>query len=648
MGRNPAVGAVLFVVLVAFSLPAGGIVAADETADDDIPEPADEIHVNEDGDAVLIYQEESDENVTGEIGFDVAEDILYTFMVDENGPDDIEGDLGVDVDAESFAGAADVNAPAPEDVHELNLSLDGEQTADEAWAEAHLEMVVAADSDDMDGELSSMATEGTTIETAGSVSISADSVASQGTASVDPADVENDAFFDVTMTGTETGIDIDVVQQETVPDDDVEAWDTEENATETLQFLFDDGTAEELGGGVEITVDSHEFDDETNELDIEYSVEYEDVREGLGEMLAHMIAEDEELDLTEEQAERLADDLVGIDIETVQVTFDADATEETVTTDWTVDIQNLSPVIETTFDIAEESSENFDSEFEEARDRFDAADASDYEQTVAWDVSVDEMENTVAAAGSLSYDTENRAAYTDELDARDIEHADVTYGLNAAIDEETDRIQVDGSLTMQGDALLDRTLDSAVDALREDPEADEDAIDMLEAIQAADLDRAKMDASLQDGTVTVEAGASFDDISAFSDAVGEDFGDESIAHLYGDIDTNDETVYVYVHDLVDEDATEDDVRELAIADENTAVYMPGDDGWQSLDEFPRLDLQVAADYLDVELSDEEDDPTPTPTPEDDDDDFVGEDGAGFGVVAALLAMITGLLLARRQ
>lgn len=607
--------------------------------------PADEVYVTDSGDAVLVYKEDSTPNTTGEYGFDVAENLLYTFMAEENATTGAaEGTLGLEVDPETFVADGHLQAPAPPDTQTLDLSVTGEHTDDTATANASFDVVIQNTTDDLDTQMAQMTNEGTALSTAGNLSLTSDRVASNGTAEVTNVHIENDSYFAATLTGTTTGFTLDVEQHETVNESEVGLWNTTENANRTLHELFANGTAEQFNGSADVTLvdGNHQFHESNNSLAMAYTVEFTDVREGMGEQLATELANADQLN--ESQANELANAATDIDVQSIAVEMDADADAGTVTSSWTVDVQNLGPVTDTVLNISQANTDGFDAELQEARDRFDAAESSGYAQTVAWDVSIEETTDTTAFSGTLDYDTANRAAYTDALATRGIETDNLEYELNAQLLEQTDELEVNASVTVEGKNLLDRALDSAISTLRNNPDTNDDVASLFDAVDAADLQQAKVDVSVRDRTVEFQSGAKFENISEFQSVMSNEFGGQQVAHLYGDINTEGENQYVYLADAVGENASEEEVRALDVVDDNTTVNLPGE-GWNESD-LPRLNTTKGNAYLGIQDDDGSDGGDDGDSG--DDNEFISDDGDGFGAAIALISLLIAALMARRR
>jgi len=449
------------------------------------------------------------------------------------------------------------------------------------------------------------------ISTEGSATVTADSVELVNSMSLSGGNVFNDEVFDVAVEGTDGDYTVDVTEQRVLSDWQVDRWDTEASATDTIENSFSHYETE-LGATVVVQVNHHSFDETTNELDIEYTVDIVGIEQ---DSLAELLAEDE--GLTSAQADSVADAVLGVNVNTLSMSITADATANSIETVWTVDIQNVEPVAQTTFDIAEAEADN-DAEIEmiqEARDRFDSASATDYTHLATWDLAFSASSDTATVEATVSYDTENRAAYVDDLIASGVvdDVPEVEFEVVSELTTD-DNVHVTASVTAENEDLVDNALDAAIASIRADDTADDDAADLFEMVQSADLETARMDVSVSDGHSTIEAGGQFEDVSEFSDSLGDGLGDGTVSHLYGKFDQTEETGTVYIDDLIDEDITEDAVRDTPTVGDDTTVYLPDD--WNEDDtELPRFDLQQAADFLDTDVDDDIEDTPDEPTDE---------------------------------
>ena len=214
----------------------------------------------------------------------------------------------------------------------------------------------------------------------------------------------------------------------------------------------------------------------------------------------------------------------------------------------------------------------------------------------------------------------------------------------------------------------EQLVDSAISELSDTAEQggeDESAIEAFQSLENAEFKVAKADMMFNRDRVEVRAAAQFDSLGEFQNSLDQLPEGTTIRQVYGEGDGDGTTTYVYVEGL---DMSDEELRETELADEDTTIHAPGE--WDR--SFPVMDVQSTADYLGVDVetnnpvaggtgtdtsTDMPGDDTPTDMPGDDTaTDMPGNDtptdsegfGPGFGAFAALLALLAGALLARRD
>ena len=205
---------------------------------------------------------------------------------------------------------------------------------------------------------------------------------------------------------------------------------------------------------------------------------------------------------------------------------------------------------------------------------------------------------------------------------------------------------------MSNEDLLDDALVALSQEMEEDPTVDEETLVFWDAFADADLQIAGIDIDIGDGTTTVTAAASFDDLSVFEEVFADEFHGLSVVHIYGDL-SSDGASYVYATEVFDPDADETDIREHPLIDDSTEIHFV-----ETLEDLPHFDVQTAGDFLDIDVSSFE---PPTVDAEDeeiegtDDDaddmaDDVPDDDSlpGFGVIAAFIAFLLSLAYIGRR
>ncbi|WP_238593248.1 hypothetical protein [Natronobacterium lacisalsi] len=621
----------------------------------DALEPADELYLEDDGSGVLVYTEDTDDEIDEmKLGADVGEGLAHILVSGEHdGEEDVEGEMSAVLEDDRFTADGALTMEQPPELEELDVEIVGKQTEETSEFDADVYALIGTE----DGGIQQVSTAGTgavqtqtqaqqqrlfeSASTSGDIEVTGDTFSSSGTVDVDfgtapMSDSPDETFaFDLSQTGT--GYEIEVTERETVFNsmfaDPVEEWETEAKAKATLEEQYA-GTADELGGEVTVEIDDHEFKEidqqrDTYLKDVEYTVTYEGIEDGLEDALAEELADDPSTDLSDDDAERIAGQLTEIEIETVE--FDMTTGDEALEAAWNVEIAEYAPVMEAMMEISEatiddEQENAFDDEFEDVDEMLAAQQAADLRTTVEWDVNVAYTDdNRIELEATATGDTENYDAYTDELADRGIDVGDqeTTFEFNAYTED--GEINVDGNVEVGMDDLAEEFLTSVTTAMQD--ESDELG-NFASTLEDSELEIAKVDVDVDSETVELEAGAKFEDTeSLIEDGV---LGDNvAVTQIVGENDDDAEEVatYVYVQDLeTDEEMSEDELTELGLVDDDTEVYEPGEGDR----DFPEMDTEAAANYLGVDLEGED-----------------GMPGFGFGAAIAALGAVLAVLIARR-
>lgn len=592
----------------------------------DEADPADEVFLDENGDAVLVYEADSDDDATGEFGLDVAESVAYALITDDM-EEDVDAAFSMEFDGDRAESSGSLVTDRPADISDLSMDVTGEQTQETNEFDADLEMVLDTGSGAGAGFTQASAS-GQTVSSADEFSTDGEfSATMMGSASA------SDVGLDLEITEADGGYTLDVRQQDHFSQYQADNWRTEADAQQTLEAEFSDVEAD-LGGDATVTIHSHEFQEDDmggGHLDVTYTVELENVKDGLESTVADELAADSELDLEQDEAEQLASDLLAAEIDTLDVSYLMSG--DTVEGAWDVTLTELDSTVFAALDLVESAGgmndeTAFDSD--EYADMYEAQAESDLVQTSEWELTFTQDDTQATFSMDVSSDAENWEAYTTALAERDIESSEFT--MNAHAETVDDEIEMEMGLEVTQEDFLENAISAVIENLEDDPTADDEAIEFMAAFDEADLELAKFDLDMDDGTVEMEMGAKFDDFTAFEAHLEDAFHGHSIAHVYA----NDDAGYVYVTELVDADATEDDVRALEGVDDETVVHMPGE--WD--DEHPRLDMQQVTEYLGLDADDEDSD--------EEIDDGEDDGSPGFGVAVALVAILSTMLLLRRN
>lgn len=620
-------------------------------------ETADDIYRYENGSAILVYEDESArEDVSpAEFGADVSSGLLELLVVAETGTDqDVTGEFGLEITPEMVSGDGEFGLQSPEAIEDLDASVSGTLTPEQSTAEFSLDMTAGAGS------------RGPQVDSNGEIVIAPDSFGMDAEFAGQniPGSVGTTAEKSqgIRMTEVGNGYEIAFSQERPVPEARRSAWNTTDAAQETVTRQYQT-LANQFGGSAAVRIDSHEYSAVSNgsdRLDIEFTVTLSDIKTGVVEELIRQVSASGNVEFT--AAERSALKQGFLDLTLEQLAVAQNQSESGRDGFVNAEFTNYQAPLLTYLDaFASEDGPINESDVETLRQQLDARGAADLEQTVAWDATVEAVDaSTTRAQVDITYDTTNWDAYTDELADRGMPYeTDIRFDGSA---ETTDgSIEMAMSFDVTQAQLVDSALGELSDTAEQQSE-DESAVEAVRSLEDAEFQVAKADLVFHRDRVEVRAAAEFDDIAAFENAVDELPADMSIRQIYGEGDENTTSTYIYVEGL---GMSENELRQTDLADDETTIHAPGQ--WDR--SFPVLDVQSTADYLgvDVEVNNPPHTPgsgggTETETPNS--TDGIPTDtptltvadtprqssgfGPGPGAIAALLALLTGALLARRD
>lgn len=617
----------------------GGVDQA--TADD--PDTADEVYVEENGDAVLVYEEDHEDDfeeenasLSGDFGFDASTGLLHLFYEGEfadlvNDTDDEPewtGDASVRMTPDLVSGDVDVAGDAPEEIEDFSATIDHTQTHSTYESETDFSMTVEADneSDEMNaaGLYSSVefetdtTTSSSTFESSGTMTTVYEEDAMFGAAA------DNEELLDVSLTETDGDYDLSVTEETTITEWQKDRWDTREDAAETLESRYN-GMAMQFGGTMDFTLESYEFEEgenETHSVAVEYDVTFSGVKEQVSKMLAEELADDQELDLSEAEAQSIADSIAALQIERLEFSSETDGLEESV--EWDVEIDNYDEFVLGLLKISESIDELDDQmadQLDEARDLLDAQREADLVQTSSVEFSIETADEETTVEFSSESSADNWDDYVDEAQDRGLGEYLTETTTDLEIETVDDNLEIAGSFEIEHEGMLEMYLDDVIEQAENDPTLDDEFIESIESFQQTEFEAAKAGVSLSETTFTVESAAQFGNLSA------PETEGLTITAIHGETEADTTTMYVSVSEFVGEDPSEDEVRSSEHVDEDTEVYMPGEGDR----DFPETDVDSVSEFL------EEEDDSPLP---------VGTTGIAVGAVA-VLAVIGGAVAFRR-
>jgi PGF-CTERM protein len=662
---NRRVTALLFAVLVVASTAVAGVGAAsapgtggapaslaqedEEATNNSTFDPADEVYVKENGDAVFVYTNETDgapEQL--EFGLDVSEGLMHALIVNQSNTSEFNGSFegSAVMGPDSLTGDATLETMRPESVESLTFDLDGEQTDENAQFDLVLDTTLTSREAPAVSLVESA-------ETSGTVTMGSSQLTSAGEAHATMSSpLGQDTLHDFSVRETDGDYTVTAEQSYIVYDYYKERWNTSERAKATLEEQYS-SLALSLGGESDVTLDSYSFSESSAEgtyrLEIAYTVEYTGIDAGLERTLADSLVESEEYNLTEAEAEEIAAQVTELNIDEASARYQLEDTQFDASYSVTISNYDEAPLaflkIANNMDL---ENGNASINVEELRAQLEAQQAADLTRTYEWEGSLTQPSTEETSVSfSLRYRTENWDDYVDELESRDIDPASVTYEAHAAT--EGDRIVADMAVEMEqedfvkdaADQMLELTKPAEGEELTEDQRQSRQ---LIRAFKESDFQKARMDVSFADGQVRIEAGADFEDLAAFRDVLSATEGLPKVTQVVGRTEGDTTSAYVYARGAFAENATEDEVRQSILVDSETTVHLPGE--WDRT--FPEMDRTGAAEYLGVTYE------TATPTPEPGgasggaDGGQTDGSGPGFGAVAAVVALIAAALLVRKE
>lgn len=651
MSRVKVIGAVLLALLLVLSngavaVGSGGAPSVDaQTATDS--SAADEVFVAENGDVVLVSETEQGTNapatggefdtaageqldVAGDFGFDVESGLVHLFFegdfadsIEDGDELETTGDASIEVTPDSIAGSADITADQPEEIEDLSVDVDHEQTRSSYDSSSSISLTVE-DEEASDASVS-FESEST---------VSASSFESTGLMTVEESteadgDQESqDELYDLSLTENDGTYTLDVTEERPVMDTQWERqnWETEEDAIESLEGQFN-AMAVELGGTATVDLQSYEFEkgDEYHDLALEYEVTLENVKDQVAEMLAGELENDQELDLSEAEAQSIADSISALEVDTLDLTVETSGGEQTV--EWDVAIDNYDELVLGLFEISEsipDIDDEMAEQLDESRELLEAQGAADLTQTSSIDFSMETEDGLTSLEFESESDAENWGDYVDEVEDRGLGEYIVESSYEAEADIDDEELTTDFSFEVVQEGALDTAIEDAIAAAEEDPAADEEVVDALASFQDVEFESAKANATLTDTSVSGMTAAQFGNLTA------PEMDGLEITGMHGETDGDTTTVYVSVADYVGEDPTESEVREQDEVNEDTVVHMPGE--WDDED-LPQTDVESLTQYL---------------SEDEDDSSLVPGGTAGIAAVGVLAVAVIGGAVAYRR
>ena len=654
MGYRTKFGALLFALLLVTSSGAVAIGAASPAADGTDIDEADEVHVDDDGNAVLVYVDEDEEfdgTAVGEFGIDTQAGLLYFLYTGETDEElGLTGEMEATMDPDEVTSWGEFAADRPEELVELDADVDYTQTRELSEANAEATLIVEEEEPDpMAQEMS--------FDLEADMEATASTFTSSGSASMDAGmDMGMDGmeeYLELTFAEVDDGYDLEVAERQLIFEWEEANWETEEDAKTTLENQYVE-TAMGLGGTADVTLEEYEYEetDAGDFVTLEYTVEFEGIKEQVTEMFAQELAADPEVDLTEQEAQAIADRIAELHVEEIYVSTHTSGMDTAV--EWDAEIENYDELLLGFVELAESVDELDDGladEYDDIGEMLEAQADAGLVQEAWMELSVDVDGERTTADFEAASTADNWEAYVDELEDRGLmEHAaETTFGFTA--DTVGDEVQLAFDFESVQEEWLELALDEMLLLAEQDPEIDDEMVDAIESFREASFETASLSLSFDDDVVDVDASAQFDDLTAFEGFPFETDEGFLVTDVEGEIHDGTAVMKVSATDFVGENPSEDDVRASDVVGDETVVHM-------GVADLADVDLGQAmtegddgdADDGDADDGDDADDAGADDGDADDGDadDATDDDIPGFGVAAALAALAGALIALRRR
>lgn len=623
-GKRYSAALAALLLLIAGVGPAVGAVAVDAGegvqhshdapggADWNETKAADSAYASENGDVVLVYDYEDrqrEANVTGHVGTNLSAGLAHMRFTNSDVETNVTGNATLWASPDSISAEGALSAPRPDALE--SLDVDAHAVTNATVAESSMDLTSTVELPDDVGFASLLMS----VRTQGTTTNSAERLASNGSVSVEtavPFIPENQHHL--VLTEEDGGYTLSVEQSYPVQSG-AGQWDSRSAAKATLEDEFCSG-----GDAVEcaVTLDSYAYADDR--LDIAYTVTLDGVDTKVSRAIQMGLSRPD-ANVSEELATQLAGHVENVTLDRVEADLSIASGDGRLA--WNVSLSGADDLQLAYADLLEVFQRSATGGMEvpaapetammggpfggspgetaeRLRAQVAAQRAADYSATTAWNASLVMNKQTADVSVSISSDTENRAAYVDELESRGVNaSADVRMRLNAGIDG--DRVVVTGRADTEREGLYDEVLSTYNETLIRAADDPERVTSVFESIRAASFQRARMDLNVTERRVSVEGAVSVENGSALSEAIPGPYSDVDATYTTGN------RTVVRLEGAIDGDVTESAVRELSLVDEETAVHLPDD----SDPDFESMNTGDVEDYLGFD--DESDDSGGFPT-----------------------------------
>ncbi|WP_136689906.1 PGF-CTERM sorting domain-containing protein [Halorhabdus amylolytica] len=588
-------------IAVVALLVVGGTVVAAETGTQQLDEPAmnntdtaQEAYVTEDGDVILVYEDNETSEGSGHFGLNVTEGLVYGLYEMPDLDSNVTGSFSMAADRSKVNGSGSLSAPRPDELESLDFEIDSVTSPSEARSDVTLDTSIALPEDSAmiaavfsnaqtNGEIT---TTGTTLSTSGNA---------EWTMTLPGTSAQS---YDYDLRASDGGHVLEVQREGQVSEREASMWDTREKASERIRRQFE-GMTSSVGGSSEVTIESYSFEetDTGGQLTLAYTVEIE----GLNELLRQSIATGMSGPMGTGAAssfgpnqDEISEDLSNLSIERASISFETGS--DGGSADWNISVENYGGLMKGYFAAMETVDESgfVANQSERYEEQLAAMNAADYTGTFSWDAMVETTsDGAIVANVSLQQRSENWEAYVSERDERGLPPVG-TQEFTMNVLSEGDRVRADGSFLIQQEDLYNRTIENYEQSLQAGGIATPSAEQAIATIKQLGFRGARLDASVNESTATIEGGAAFDNLSAAVEYFDIP-GNASVERAYMSQDADGSQGHVRMNDAVDA-VDESTVRQLEFVSEGTTLHMPGD--WDADSRsFESLNTQKVRSYI---------------------------------------------------
>ena len=670
--RSRSAAVLVTVSVVLSTVVAGGVVGAQSDAGGangtnataetgvELP-PADDVYVEDDGDAVLAYEEAAN-GTQANYGLNVSEGLFHALVAsDVEGSNDLVANVTAVMTDKNVTGNGMLGMARPEALSNLSMNVTGVRTDENARSDVSAAATVTGANIarsvpiERAGVVGNVTTTGSTFDA---------DLAASAQLTQPLGQPQHQSYHITEGNGTYT---LNVSQERPVLGATASQWETRERAKRTLQSQYV-ALAESMNGSADLTIDSYSFtrsESGRSKLDVDYSVTYQGIERAVADRLASSLTSAEDVDLNRSEARSVSKRLRNLTVKELSVRYDQ--RQGSIEAGMSADLDNYDGAVLAALDIAEAtdmqalnagamagintagvgsiptsaetppgatsnvtpsnaaatSAASFNQSIERLRKQFAAQQAANLTRTSTFTANVTKKSPQALSVGLDSQSrTENWGAYVDELEDRDIETSDIEYELHAATEGE--RVNVTAAVSVSGENLLEQATNQMLNSST-GPQAGQTR-EYVTAFREAGFRKAQMDLSVEDGRMQLETGAAFENMTALRDALVTLEGGQSIESVVGRTDNGTTTSYVRVEDAVAENASESAVRELGYVGGDTSVHLPNT--WNRT--MPSANASEANEYLGLTGA------------------TSGLTGPGFGIVVAVIALLAAALVAARR